>query len=90
LKAIDPLLLFGACSLYGDHGVVEWRERSPCLGSLLQGHIRVAGPETIDKTLDSPVSPAYASRQIGNDNGGYTSHHEGGCIKLRVRDELDE
>jgi hypothetical protein len=90
LKAIDPLLLFGACNLYGCHGVIEWRERSPWIADFLQGYIRVAGPETIDKTLDSPISPAYAPRQIGNDNGGQASHHEGGCIKLRVRDELDE
>jgi hypothetical protein len=70
LKTIDPLLLFGACRLYGCHGVVEWREHSPWIGKLLQGHIRVAGPETIDKTLDSPISSAYAPRQIGDDNGG--------------------
>src|ERR1700736_4508161 len=90
LKTIDPLLLFGACSLYGQHGVIEWRERSPWIGNLLQRHIRVSGPETIDKTLDSPISPGYAPRQIGNDDGSQASHHQGGCIKLRVRDELDE
>jgi hypothetical protein len=90
LKGVDPLLLFGARSLYGCHGVIEWREILPPIANRLQGHIRIAGPETIDETLDSPVSPAYASRQIGNDDGGEGSHDEGGCIKLRVRNELDE
>jgi hypothetical protein len=70
LKAIDPLLLFDACSLYGYHGVAKWRERSPWIGNRRQGHVCVAGLETIDKALDLPISPAYAPRQIGNDYGG--------------------
>jgi hypothetical protein len=90
LKAIDPLLLFDACSLYGCHGVVEWHEHSPSIRSLRQGHVRVAGPQAIDKTLDLPISPAYAPRQIGNDNGGKAGHHERGCIQLRVCDQLNQ
>jgi hypothetical protein len=70
LKAIDPLLPFGACSLYGYHGLIKWREHSPWIGNLVDGYIRVAGPKTVDKTLDSPIGPTYAPRQIGNDNGG--------------------
>jgi hypothetical protein len=80
LKAIDPSLLFGACGLQGDDRVIEWRERLPWIGNPLQRQIRIAGLETIDKTLDSPIGPAYASRQIGDDHGAEAGHHEGGCI----------